>query len=72
MAVMAETLCGFLVMTGIRGPASIIERCSSPRTTAPSALLEEAWREYQKPVTRGHGPDYYEAKLQSLLRRTVG
>lgn len=33
--------------------------------------LEEAWREYQKPVTRGHGPDYYEAKLQSLFRRTV-
>ena len=33
--------------------------------------LEEAWREYQKPVARGHGPDYYEAKLQSLFRRTV-
>ena len=33
--------------------------------------LEEAWREYQKPVTRGQGPDYYEAKLQSLFRRTV-
>ena len=33
--------------------------------------LEEAWREYQKPVTRGHGPDYYEAKLQSLFRRTI-
>ena len=33
--------------------------------------LEEARREYQKPVTRGHGPDYYEAKLQSLFRRTV-
>jgi len=33
--------------------------------------LEEAWREYQKPVTRGHGPDYYEAKLQSLFRHTV-
>jgi aminoglycoside phosphotransferase (APT) family kinase protein len=34
--------------------------------------LEEAWREYQKPVTRGHGPDYYTAKLQSLFRRAVG
>jgi aminoglycoside phosphotransferase (APT) family kinase protein len=33
--------------------------------------LEEAWREYQKPVTRGHGPDYYEAKLRALFRRTV-
>jgi aminoglycoside phosphotransferase (APT) family kinase protein len=33
--------------------------------------LEEAWREYQKPVTRGHGPDFYEAKLQSLFRRTA-
>ena len=33
--------------------------------------LEEAWREYQKPVTRGHGPDYYKVKLQSLFRRTA-
>ena len=33
--------------------------------------LEEAWREYQKPVTRGHGPDFYESKLQSLFRRTA-
>ena len=33
--------------------------------------LEEAWREYQKPVTRGHGPDYYEGKLQALFRRTI-
>lgn len=34
--------------------------------------LEEAWREYQKPVTSGHGPDFYETKLQSLFRRTIG
>jgi len=33
--------------------------------------LEGAWREYQKPVPSGHGPDYYEAKLQSLFRRVV-
>ena len=33
--------------------------------------LEEAWREYQKPSSKGHGPDYYEAKLQSLFGRTV-
>lgn len=33
--------------------------------------LEEAWCEYQKPVKRGHGPDYYEAKLQSLFQRAV-
>jgi len=33
--------------------------------------LEEAWCEYQKPVTRGHAPDYYEAKLQSLFRRAA-
>jgi aminoglycoside phosphotransferase (APT) family kinase protein len=33
--------------------------------------LEEAWREYQKPVPRGHGPDFYEAKLQSLFRRAA-
>lgn len=33
--------------------------------------LEEAWREYQKPQPRGHGPDHYEAKLRSLFRRTV-
>ena len=34
--------------------------------------LEESWREYQKPVPRGHGPDYYEAKLLSLFRSTIG
>ncbi|REJ96896.1 MAG: hypothetical protein DWQ34_03135 [Planctomycetota bacterium] len=34
--------------------------------------LEEAWHEYQKPVTRGHGPDFYEDKLQSLFRRAAG
>ena len=34
--------------------------------------LEEAWREYQKPVARGHGPEFYEAKLLSLFRRTIG
>lgn len=34
--------------------------------------LGEAWREYQKPVTRGHGPDFYEGKLQSLFRRAAG
>ena len=34
--------------------------------------LEEAWREYQKPVTRGHGPDFYEDKLRSLFRRAAG
>lgn len=33
--------------------------------------LQEAWREYQEPVTRGHGQDYYIAKLQSLFRRAV-
>lgn len=33
--------------------------------------LEEAWREYQKPDPRGHGPDFYEAKLKSLLRRVA-
>jgi len=32
--------------------------------------LPDAWREYQKPVASGHGPDDYEAKLQSLFRRT--
>jgi aminoglycoside phosphotransferase (APT) family kinase protein len=34
--------------------------------------LDEAWREYQKPVKRGHGPDFYEDKLQSLFRRAAG
>lgn len=34
--------------------------------------LEESWREYQKPVARGHGPDFYEGKLRSLFRRTAG
>ena len=33
--------------------------------------LEESWREHQKPKPSGHGPEYYEAKLQSLFRRTV-
>jgi Ser/Thr protein kinase RdoA (MazF antagonist) len=33
--------------------------------------LEEAWRERQKNATGGHGPDYYEAKLQTLFRRTA-
>ena len=33
--------------------------------------LEEAWREYQQPQPRGHGPDHYEAKLRSLFRRTI-
>jgi aminoglycoside phosphotransferase (APT) family kinase protein len=34
--------------------------------------LEEAWREYQKPIARGHGPDFYRAKLESVFRRTAG
>jgi aminoglycoside phosphotransferase len=33
--------------------------------------LQEAWREYQRPMPRGHGPDYYEAKLRSLFRRAA-
>ena len=33
--------------------------------------LAEARREYQKPISSAHGPDYYEAKLQSLFRRTA-
>jgi aminoglycoside phosphotransferase (APT) family kinase protein len=33
--------------------------------------LWEAWLEYQKPAPRGQGPDYYEAKLRSLFRRSV-
>ena len=33
--------------------------------------LEEAWREYQKPTPYGHGPEFYETKLQSLFRRTL-
>ena len=33
--------------------------------------LEESWREHQKPTPNGHGPEFYEAKLQSLFRRTV-
>jgi aminoglycoside phosphotransferase (APT) family kinase protein len=33
--------------------------------------LEEARREYQKPVTRGHGPEFYETKLASLFRRAA-
>lgn len=33
--------------------------------------LQGAWREYQKPQPRGHGPDYYVIKLRSLFRRTV-
>ena len=33
--------------------------------------LEESWREYQKPEPSGHGPGYYETKLNSLFRRTI-
>lgn len=33
--------------------------------------LQESWREYQKPTPSGHGPEFYETKLQSLFRRTV-
>jgi Ser/Thr protein kinase RdoA (MazF antagonist) len=33
--------------------------------------LEESWREYQTPTASGHGPEFYEARLQSLFRRTV-
>jgi aminoglycoside phosphotransferase (APT) family kinase protein len=33
--------------------------------------LEESWREYQKPAPSGHDPQFYEANLQSLFRRTV-
>ena len=33
--------------------------------------LDEAWREHQKPVASGHGPDFYEAKLRSLFRRAA-
>ena len=33
--------------------------------------LDEAWLEYQKPVARGHGPEFYEAKLKSLFRRVA-
>jgi aminoglycoside phosphotransferase (APT) family kinase protein len=33
--------------------------------------LEESWREYQKPEARGHGPEFYENQLRSLLRRAV-
>ncbi len=31
--------------------------------------LDEAWREYQKPNPRGHGPGHCEQQLRSLLRR---
>ncbi len=34
--------------------------------------LDESWREHQKPRASGHGPEYYEAKLESLFRRAVG
>jgi len=34
--------------------------------------LDEAWREHQKPGADGHGPDYYEGQLRSLLRRAEG
>ena len=33
--------------------------------------LELAWRDSRKPVTQGHGPGYYENKLQSLFGRTI-
>ena len=33
--------------------------------------LEESWREYHSPAPGGHAPEYYEAKLLSLFRRTA-
>ena len=33
--------------------------------------LEKSWRQYQKRELRGHGPEYYENQLRSLLRRAA-
>jgi hypothetical protein len=33
--------------------------------------LEESWREQQMPEASGHGPDFYENQLRSLLRRAA-